>query len=181
MSYQDMVAREVLSRIQVSSLVTRDSHAVRPDISIGSFVSGYVLTHHDRCYPVMEDEELVGLICLSDLRKLPRDDWPDTTVQQSMTPVARLLTVSPSDDLATATALMASGNVHQLPVVEDGRFVGLVTRAEVIQMLRSRDDVARIVGQPEPGSGDSDRAGSAPGDASARHDSKLAASGRTSK
>jgi CBS domain-containing protein len=41
------------------------------------------------------------------------------------------LTVSPDDELSHAVALMKNARVRHLPVVRDGRLVGLVTQSDV--------------------------------------------------
>ncbi|HLF78043.1 MAG TPA: site-2 protease family protein [Dehalococcoidia bacterium] len=151
MSYQEVVARDVLSRIHAGSLLSRDFHSVQPDVALASFAADYLLTYHERCFPVISNRQLFGLISLADLKKFPREDWPNRAVQEAMTPAGALLTVTPSDDLAKATQLLASADVHQLPVMEDGEFVGFVTRAAVVQALRSEDELEIIrVGSSSP-------------------------------
>jgi CBS domain-containing protein len=41
------------------------------------------------------------------------------------------LTVSPDDELAHAVALMKNARIRHLPVVRDGRLVGLVTQSDI--------------------------------------------------
>lgn len=45
------------------------------------------------------------------------------------------LTVSPTDHVAKAAAIMLERNIHRLPVVEDGRLVGTVGRADICQAV----------------------------------------------
>lgn len=66
-----------------------------------------------------------------------------------MTPGRDLLTVTKSDDLATAAQLMATQDVHQLPVVENGRLLGLVTRADIVRLIQIHGELS-AVGRPEP-------------------------------
>ena len=61
-SYQVAAVTDVLSRIKVESLIRRDFHVVAPHQHVDTFVSEFVLGHHDRCYPVMSGEGLLGLI-----------------------------------------------------------------------------------------------------------------------
>ena len=42
-----------------------------------------------------------------------------------------VLTARPDEDLADAAQVMARGQVRRLPVVEDGRLVGLLAQADV--------------------------------------------------
>jgi len=57
--------------------------------------------------------------------------------------------VTRSDDLATAADLMATGEVHQLPVMEGGRLLGFVTRADVVRLIQTTGELHSI-GAIEP-------------------------------
>jgi len=50
-----------------------------------------------------------------------------------------VLTVGPEEDVETLAALMVKEHVNPVPVVEDGRLVGVVSRADVIRWM-TRDD-----------------------------------------
>lgn len=140
-SYRQLVARELLQGTPIATVMKRDFQPVRPEISLSSLLSDYFLTYHGRCYPVMADSELLGLVTLTDLKKFPRGQWAERSVSEVMTPRERLQVVLPSDDLAKAAELMAAQDLHQLPVVEDGRFLGFVTRSDIIAWVQIRGEL----------------------------------------
>jgi CBS domain-containing protein len=108
-------------------------------MSLEAFVDDYVIRRGRRAVPVAEDGRLVGLVSITDAREVPRTAWPTTTVERVMTRVP-LKTVTPETGLEAATALLAEGDFHQLPVVDGvGRLVGLLSRADVLRYLRYRD------------------------------------------
>jgi len=104
-AYQQVAARHALRDAHVGAVTTLDFHPVSPDATIDLFVSDYVLAFHQRSYPVMNEEGLVGIVSLADLRKLPQQQWHARTVSDIMTPRHDLLMVTRSDDLATAADL----------------------------------------------------------------------------
>ena len=61
-----------------------------------------------------------------------------STVAQAMT--APAVTVSPDRPLREAAALMVDEGVNRLPVIEAGRLVGIVTRADLVRAYLKRDD-----------------------------------------
>ena len=92
--------------------------------------------------PVVDElGRLVGIVSLTDARKLPQQAWPTTRVDQIMTP-APLTIVSPTDDVGGAIGLMAQKGVHQLPVVENGRVLGMLNREHVLRWIQLRHDLA---------------------------------------
>jgi Zn-dependent protease len=138
---RQLTIREELRGLTVSAALRRDFHPVRPEISLSSLLDNYVLAYHDRCYPVMSNGWLEGLICPVDLQKFPRSEWHERSASEAMTPSGRLQVAQVSDDLTNAVELMASADVQQLPVMEDGRFVGIVTRSDVMRLVQIRREM----------------------------------------
>ncbi len=60
-----------------------------------------------------------------------------TTAKDLMT--EEVLTVGPEEDVETLAALMVKERVNPIPVVEDGRLIGVVSRADVVRWM-ARDD-----------------------------------------
>jgi CBS domain-containing protein len=46
-------------------------------------------------------------------------------------------TVSPSDTIQDASALITKHKINRLPVIDDGKIVGIVTRGDIIRGLGS--------------------------------------------
>jgi CBS domain-containing protein len=66
------------------------------------------------------------------------------TARQAMTFPA--ITIEPDRPIAKAAALMTQAYVNRLPVVEDGRLVGLITRSDLVRAFaRSDDEIAREI------------------------------------
>lgn len=89
--------------------------------------------------PVVEDEKLVGIITATDVgHNLILDKYElGTSVKEIM--IKPVVTVSPEDDIETAINIMkdgaASGILNQLPVVEDGKLVGIISDGDIIQEI----------------------------------------------
>jgi CBS domain-containing protein len=50
--------------------------------------------------------------------------------------IDRLVTVAPSEEASVALRTLAGRGVDQVPVVEDGRLVGLLRRRDVLRWLQ---------------------------------------------
>lgn len=89
--------------------------------------------------PVVEDEKLVGIITATDVgHNLILDKYElGTTVKEIM--IKQVVTVSPEDDIEAAVNIMkdnaSSGILNQLPVVEDGKLVGIISDGDIIQEI----------------------------------------------
>jgi Zn-dependent protease len=142
-SYQQMLVQVTLSGVTAAEAASKDCQPVAPDISLQQLVDNYVLAHSARCFPVQTGgEELIGLITLDDVRKVPRDQWPLTSVFKTMTPSGRLHTVPPQEDLQHVMQIMGEADVNQVPVVEGRRLVGMVSRADILRLIQVRRELA---------------------------------------
>src|SRR4051794_24775553 len=80
---------------------------------------------------VSEGAELVGIISERDmLRLLSEGGDPETPVRDRMT--QHVMVGAPSMALPEALAIMIQGRFRHLPVVEDGRVVGIVSMRDLM-------------------------------------------------
>jgi CBS domain-containing protein len=82
--------------------------------------------------PVMEDGNLLGTVTDRDiaLRVVAEGRDPQSTTVGEIAS-RDIVTVQPDEDLDDALQKMAKHQVRRLPVVEDGRLVGVVAQADV--------------------------------------------------
>jgi Zn-dependent protease/predicted transcriptional regulator len=125
----------------VSELMNSAPVVVAPDVDLNTLAEDYILAENARGMPVMDAGRLVGIITVNDLKKVERGRWRELRVADVMTPGSELKVVAPAADLNTALQLMAENGYHQLPVVENGRLAGLLTRFEVVRFLQTRQEL----------------------------------------
>lgn len=124
--------------VTVGQVMNTTPMTVPANISLQRLVDEYFLPRGLRSALVMQGDLLGGLITLSDIRHVPREQWPQTPVGMAMIPVDRLHVVSPEQGLNEALPLMNGRDVNQLPVVQNGQLVGVLTRDAVMRSLEIR-------------------------------------------
>jgi len=144
MSYRQLLMRESLADVPVARLMQTRFTRIDPQMRVSVLVDEHLMPSGQRSFPVEQDGHFLGMVCLSDLRKHERRVWEHTAVDEIMTPAAALVTVAPQHSGFEALALLASHNLNQLPVVEDGRLIGLIRREDILKWLSLR-------GEREPG------------------------------
>jgi CBS domain-containing protein len=110
-------------------------------MTVEELVHERVLRRSARSFAVMAGGDFAGLITLTDVRRVRREDWPATSVFRAMTPATRLHTVRGSDTLASVLQLMAERDVNQLPVVEGRALAGMLDRGDVMRFIQVRRDL----------------------------------------
>ncbi len=128
----------VFNGVTVGEVMNPKPTTVPANISLQQLVDAYFLPGGLRYALVMQADQLVGLITLSDIRHIPRDQWGQVSVSYAMIPLERLHVVSPQQTLSDVLPLMAGRDVNQLPVVQNGTPVGIVSRDAIVQYLEVR-------------------------------------------
>jgi CBS domain-containing protein len=133
-----VLVREMLEGIKAGDLMTADFATVSEDLTLQQLVDDYILRRHEHSFPVVYGGILRGIVCLHDVKTVPRERWPFTRVSEVMTPWVELETVSPGDGGSTILARLSARDVRQLPVVEGQRLIGLLHRSDVLRYLQVR-------------------------------------------
>ncbi len=134
-SYQQLLVRESLEGVPVSRLMRTGQGTVGPDLAVADLVEDYLLAGDQRVYPVVGNGRLEGLVGLPEARSLGRERWPDTSVREVMVPMERVVAVGPDTEAFEAMLALTRAGVNQLPVVQDGRVLGLVRRQDLLRWL----------------------------------------------
>jgi CBS domain-containing protein len=80
---------------------------------------------------VVENGEVQGIVTDRDIvvRVIAKGNGPDASVRQAAT--TDVQTLSPDDSIEDAIKQMEQGNVRRLPVVDDGKPVGIVSLGDL--------------------------------------------------
>jgi len=140
-SYRQLVLQERLRGYHARDIMVQDFEVVQPDLTLRRFVEEYVLRHNQRAFPVLDDGHLLGLMTLTDLKHVPQEKWDQLTVKHMMTGLTKLQTVRSDDELQRVLESLGDGDINQMPVVDNGRLVGMVTRSNLINFLRVREEL----------------------------------------
>jgi Zn-dependent protease/predicted transcriptional regulator len=137
----------VFSGVTVGQVMDTHVTTVPANISVQRLVDEYFLPQGLRSALVLQGGVLGGLVTLSDIRHVPREEWGQTPVGFIMIPAERLHSVRPEQPLRDALRLLGSQNINQLPVVQqDGQLVGVLTREAIVRFI----EIRRSLGLDQP-------------------------------
>ena len=134
-SRKEVALRERLSLIKVREMVNPNPETITPQLTVDEMVRNIFNMRHGRAVPVCRDEKLVGIVTITDVKKIPRERWATTPVEQIMTRDP-LYTVSPEDNVNTAMKLLVQHDINQVLVKQDDKCAGLLSRADIINRLQ---------------------------------------------
>lgn len=156
-SLQQTVLETRLRRLRVRDVIRPDSSAVPSSTSVADLIERYVLPGARRAVPVVDDDRVVGIVTLADISRVPLERRSATRVEEIMIGPERLVTAGPGTPLQDAIDALGRGDYEQLPVVDDGRLVGLLTRADVVREIQIREQLGlrdapdQLPGRPQAG------------------------------
>ncbi len=140
-SYAQVVTTESLRGVRVGDVMARDCPVVDGNSNLQTFVDEHLLRTGRRCFVVEEQGRIVGLITPHEVKEVERQKWPYTTVDKVMRPLDQLHTINPDTPLTQALERMGREDVNQLPVVQDGKLAGIISRGHILQMLKTRTEL----------------------------------------
>jgi len=126
----------------VARRMTRDPISISPEASIQEAIE-LMKTHSIRHLPVVDGQErLVGWVSDTELRGVFIASMiEELTVGDVM--IADPITVSSSDVLEQAALLISKHKIGGMPVLEDGKLVGIIT---VVDILEAFVDIMGVLG-----------------------------------
>jgi Zn-dependent protease len=135
---QQLLMQEMLKGHVASEIMSGDCVVVPPDMTIDHLVNGNILTSGRRCFPVGSGSEIMGLMTLHNVKEVPRDQWNTETVREAMTPFDKLKWVRPDEELSSVLRILTEDNINQVPVVQDNKIIGMVTRENLLNFVHVR-------------------------------------------
>lgn len=131
--------------IRVKSWMTQPVVSVASDTSV-STAQNLMREKHIRHLPIVDDDRLVGIISLGDLREASPSDatalsiwelnylWDKLTVDKVMT--RSVVTARENDLIVNTLRVMLEHKFGALPVLnEAGRLVGIITETDIFRMV----------------------------------------------
>ena len=147
-SYMQARTGKLLEGLRARDLMSKDFDTVSGNMSLRDFVNEELMRTGRRCFLVAENGQMLGLITPNEVRGIDRKDWPFRRVADVMRPVDKVHFIPPDMPATELLELMANKDVHQLPVVSDNEVQGVVTRGHILQVLRSRSEIAELTNLP---------------------------------
>lgn len=126
--------------MKVSDIMTSPVHVMGPEEPV-SHARNLMLRHKISTIVVVDNEEMVGIVTKSDLgRRLAQAEpmWrrrPIDKVPVKMIMTEDPVTIYPDASVSQATEVMIDNDINNVPVVNNGRLLGIVTRVDVVRRM----------------------------------------------
>ena len=133
--------RALLRDVTVAQAMTCECSRVAGDRTLGQLVREEVLGPGRRCFLVTDQGRLAGLVTLHQIKQVSPERRDTVTVDEVMTPAGQPAVVRPEDSMLAALQRMDDGDVAQLPVIADGKLLGLIGREKILHYVWTRAEL----------------------------------------
>ncbi len=127
----------VLTDLSIQELLETDCICVHPNMRLADFI-GIVKSSHRNYFPVEDQQsrQFVGMIHLDDIRPYLFDPAMHHAVLTGQLMNPHVKTVSLHDDLSEVLQKMDDGHIFSMPVVSDNHFLGMISKATLLDQYR---------------------------------------------
>jgi CIC family chloride channel protein len=129
---------ELLDRISIANVIERDLLPVHPDAKLGDLIDLVKISKRN-LFPVVDEHgTLRGIITLDDIRDImfDRSKQETITVKELMHSPPEILFAT--ENMQKAMDKFESCGAWNLPVIEDGRYLGFVSKSRIFNAYRKR-------------------------------------------
>jgi CBS domain-containing protein len=125
----------LLQDVTVGSMMSSPVTSVPPNLPVNQVVDMMYASKH-LGFPVVERDTLVGIITLADLNRTSPIDRDAMQVRDIMT--REVITLPPTAPVIDALRIMSSNDIGRIPIVLEGKILGIVTRTDILKVTELR-------------------------------------------
>ncbi|KXB08267.1 hypothetical protein AKJ58_00415 [candidate division MSBL1 archaeon SCGC-AAA385D11] len=140
---QGVMVRDVLNKVKVKDIMSEDVRTVSPNMGLREFLDRVLEVQHTG-FPVVENEEIVGIITMEDVKKVEQDRVDEFTVGDVME--RDVFCFTPESNVNDVWQMMAKKDVGRFPVVSDRKLVGIITRSDIMRSFKALSEIERYRG-----------------------------------
>jgi Zn-dependent protease/predicted transcriptional regulator len=140
-SRQRVGIEHAIAGVTAGDLMSGDCPSLDGNLNVQHFVDEELLRTGKRCFLVLQNGVVAGLVTPHEVKAIERARWPYTTLNDVMRPLEDLHTVPPETPLKNVLEIMGREDLNQVPVMANGHLAGVLSRSHVVEYLRTRADL----------------------------------------
>ncbi|WP_297087694.1 chloride channel protein [uncultured Draconibacterium sp.] len=128
----------VLQLMEVKKLIETDFEVLAPDATLRDLTMA-ISRNHRNLFPVVEaDGTMVGMVKMDDVREMIFNHELYDTVKIRELMYMPEYHIDPDDSMEVVTSKFESSGRYNLAVIEDGKYIGFISRARVFTRYRKQ-------------------------------------------
>ena len=134
-----MQVKDSMGKVKVKDIMNKELISLNPSMSIIDALKNQFFQIDYSTLPITSEKKLLGLITISNIKRIPRSRWNTTNISKVMNKVSKNNSLSLEDKATVALTKMIRTQLDLLPVVDDNRLVGFVTQDILLGLLGAHE------------------------------------------
>jgi len=128
----------VLRNIKAQDIMSKEFPVITKQANIRQLIREHILVNGWRYVMVVNDGKLSGILTLKQIKSVPARRWNDLTVGDIMIPTDETKIARPGQTADTLYEEMNRWSIDYMPVVEEAKVTGVVTRSALMDLVQTR-------------------------------------------
>jgi predicted transcriptional regulator len=133
--YQELILRQSLEAVRAREIMVQNIVSLPSDLVLSRVITDYFLRFGYRGFPVVQNHNVVGVISLADVKKVPEEMRANKKAEEVMIPRGSHIEIAPEASLAEALKKMNQEEIGRLLVIENHMLIGMITRTGLLRRL----------------------------------------------
>lgn len=126
---------ELLFGHHVYEALSHDYGIVYPDSTVQEIIDNHFIGANRRSLLVKDDNTIIGFLTPKQINSVALNDRQNMTVKEVMVPVQNVMKVNSDSQLLDALKIMDENDMEELPVIENGNYIGILNRESIIRFM----------------------------------------------
>lgn len=138
----DLLEVHVKPMVTVRQIMSYGVHTLPPEATVAE-ASEMMRRYGHEGFPVIKEDKLVGILTRREIDKALHHGLNEMPIESYMHKGE--ISVSPDDSIEKLQQVMIEHDIGQIPVVEEGAIVGIVTRTDLIKLWAKKPRPSRAI------------------------------------
>jgi CBS domain-containing protein len=137
-AYRQQQLQSRLGALTVERVMTPHPEYVEGSTTLDALVNDHMLGRQHSRYPVIYEGAIIGVVSLDNVKSVERPDWPFVKVADITDRDLATLSLDAATPVMSVLPRLAAQKTGALLVVKEGRLAGILTRADIIDVLNDK-------------------------------------------
>jgi Zn-dependent protease/CBS domain-containing protein len=134
-SYDQVLLQEMMSPLTAREAMSPEPETVSPDLSIDDLVHDYFLRRPYNSFPVTDDGIVLGIVTLSQVKRLSKEDWKEKQVSDVMSSLDETVLVDPDTPMQAVLERMRITESGRVLVAREWELLGIISSTDIARWL----------------------------------------------
>lgn len=140
-SYRQLIMKKFMSGTSIGNYATRDVIVIPAELTIDKMIDNYFLMYRHHSFPVVKDDQILGILTLHDIKLVPRENWTETTARDIMKPLRPDMVISQRAQAMEALSQLAHNQIGRLLVIEKDKLLGIISQKDIMRLFEFRSEL----------------------------------------